>query len=142
MYNIKKTKMLPIIIVCIPNIKMKYGPDRIPSIDGYISPNSACNAAINLRLQAIFTCFNIVALLRPGCLVKCQIRKLIRSNPKECSKSISEQQKWLIFIKPAPGLGVERTATSPSLNFHLHSCIGRTITSYHPRLHKSKFLMR
>lgn len=34
--------------------------------------------------------------------------------------------------KPVPGFGVERTATSPSLKFHLHSFVGRRITSYHP----------
>lgn len=33
---------------------------------------------------------------------------------------------------PAPGLGDERTATSPSLNVHLHSFVGKIITSYHP----------
>lgn len=33
---------------------------------------------------------------------------------------------------PAPGLGDERTATSPSLNVHLQSFVGKIITSYHP----------
>lgn len=38
------------------------------------------------------------------------------------------------LIRPNPGLGVERTATSPSLNVHLlDSFAGRTITSYHPK---------
>lgn len=33
---------------------------------------------------------------------------------------------------PDPGFDAERTATSPSLNDHLDSMVGRTATSNHP----------
>ena len=44
-----------------------------------------------------------------------------------------KRQKSYSCIKPAPGLGDERMATSPSLNVHFHSFTGRAIASYHPK---------
>lgn len=50
----------------------------------------------------------------------------------------TRQDKISSYVKPDPGLGAERIATSPSLNVHLHSFAGRTITSYHPKATKTK----
>lgn len=48
---------------------------------------------------------------------------------KQASKQHSQSK-----FKPEPGRGDDITATSPSLKVHLHSCTGRTMTSYHPEV--------
>jgi hypothetical protein len=54
-----------------------------------------------------------------------------------CKEHSDKTQSPSSVQLPELGRGNDKIATSPSLKVHLYSCVGRTMTSYHPEQSKN-----